>query len=260
MEIDTRTLVKEVLNHYRTITDVDALTTLQRQEHAGATRLALGARGITYTLRYAEDCWDDSSLSLVMPNVEIVDVGTVRDVHATGPSPIRLGVGDNIEILYEPRNLDKLTNPEARKNLSNSEFLHLAKGSDYRFHGTLEGCCYYFKRARESAPEFSFHIVGRDESAVVNGIDNDNIRKATRSGVVGGLFGAGAGFVLGIAACLALALVILPIYSWSEYGLGSPKDDTPWPTFVIVISTAIGAILGYRVDYSSTRGELVRKD
>jgi hypothetical protein len=252
--------VKDIRSFYLTITDVKALTALQRQKYDVDTRRNLESHGITYTLHYDEDnSVDYTYLSLTIVNVEVVDVGTIDDVRETGTSPIRLRVDENVEIEYEPRNLEKISF-EAQKKLSNGEFLHLAKGSAYPFRGRLKSCEYYFRRAENKPassgwrrPEFVFNVFGSHHSEVVEDIHRENIRKATASGIFGSLLGAGAGFVVGLVIRIALSVVILPIISWREYGLGSPDHHSSWPLLVIIASTVIGAIIGYSVDYSASR-------
>ncbi len=74
--------------------------------------------------------------------------------------------------------------------------------------------------------------------------DKANRRSAKWMGIVGVVAGTFQGFLTGIVLCIVLAVVVLPIYDWQKYGLGSPKNGSPWPQVVVAIATVGGAVLG----------------
>jgi hypothetical protein len=83
--------------------------------------------------------------------------------------------------------------------------------------------------------------------------DAANLGKAQLGGVLGSLAGAVGGFVTGLGLNIVFALIVLPIYDWHKYGLGSPKTDSQWQLIVIVIATVGGAILGCYDAFTSVR-------
>lgn len=83
--------------------------------------------------------------------------------------------------------------------------------------------------------------------------DKDNLNDSILSGIWGVFVGAFYGFLFGLGFMLLLTIVILPIYSWSKFGLGAPKGDGTWQTVLLILSIVIGAIVGYYVFFDEKR-------
>lgn len=83
--------------------------------------------------------------------------------------------------------------------------------------------------------------------------DKANRRAAIWGGIVGSVVGAFEGLLAGIVICIVLAVVVLPIYNWQKYGLGSPKNDSPWPQVVVTIATISGVVFGAVAGYLEER-------
>jgi tetrahydromethanopterin S-methyltransferase subunit F len=100
-----------------------------------------------------------------------------------------------------------------------------------------------FAAARFGEPDYyTFDLVSIVRLVTREAKDKAKHRVAVWSGVASGAF---QGFLTGIVLCIVLAVVVLPLYDWQKYGLGSPKNNSPWPQSVIAIATVLGAVHAY---------------
>ena len=214
------------------------LTTIQRKELETTIKEKYRNKGINYTL-HAESCtnmaWE--SISFSHPPWYINDVGIIKEVRDKGSFPIELGIDDNIEIYYEPREL--FDNTYDNNYRENKEFNMLRKFDEYKFHGKITSCSYKLK-PNES---FEFFINRKNDDAKY--LEKKHT-KAIRWGILGGGIGVHVGIIVGM-----IIGYIIQIASCVSSGF-SKKTDSP-NIGVIIVCAIIGGLIGFYLIYSFNR-------
>lgn len=152
--IDIPTLVKILKSYYSRIAGLgDAtLTTIQSQQSEDRLRVSLANEGVSYSFGHYDD---GGKISFSFESLYIRDSGVITDVFPVGVYPIRLSVGENIAVAFEPRDITRIDRWKSHQ-LNNARFADLRKGSSFEFGGRLPYCDYYF--ARPGGGEFSMSI------------------------------------------------------------------------------------------------------
>jgi hypothetical protein len=242
METTIRALSKEIKGYYQQITEVQALTSVQRIEHEDLLRKTLQDKGIYFGTK-----WDKESNSILyyyfnFPGLIISDKGIISDINQKGDFPVSIKLDDNITISYEPRNLKKVKK-DYRRDISNAELAHLELGSEYIFQGEIIDCHYDFKNER-----FHFNIAGGAESVA----DKDNLKLATKAAVRRAFIGAFIGLGTGIIVYIGVGIILWVHNIFSE-------KDIYMRNFIIVLIIAVciiaGAIHGYFSKFSEIRSK-----
>jgi hypothetical protein len=141
--------------------DADALTSIQRQAFREKLAREIKQAGISFRVSHDDEVYtiDYSKISFEWSTaVSVRGTGTIADVMPTGVYPIRLSVGKQVVVRFEPRNLQKVD--FELNNISNSQFAGLKKGSSYEFQGRTSYGHYYFKQAPNGLFEFNVNSGG----------------------------------------------------------------------------------------------------
>jgi hypothetical protein len=117
-----------------------SLTSIQQQHAEAIFRQQLARQGITYD--YAE-----GKVTLSFASLYVQDSGVIADVNSVGDHPLLLSVGEDVSVVYEPRDLTQVPDWRAR-DLSNAKFADLRKGSLLNFAGRVVFCEHWFTRPR----------------------------------------------------------------------------------------------------------------
>ncbi len=144
METDIRTITKEVKNYYTQIAKAqsdNSLTTIQKNEYQDFLKKGMEAKGVSYRFEKYYDA--PKRVIFDFQSLYVDEIGLINDVRPTGAFPFTISVDDNISILYDPRNIEKLDLHE-KDRLNNNEFSNIQKGSNYQFAGKVFGCNYYY--------------------------------------------------------------------------------------------------------------------
>ena len=170
MARDLLVLVNELCNYCARLQqpDNDTLTSIQKQGLRDELAREMKRDGISF-----ERLYNDGNPKINFtwsPPIVVSGTGSIADVSALGAFPIRLSVGDQVSVYFEPRNLGK-TNHFERNKIGNSEFADLKKGSAYEFQGMTGGCAYYFGQASNGRFEFNVERgdgAGTNEGAIAS--------------------------------------------------------------------------------------------
>lgn len=138
---DVQSVTKLVENcHSRIVSLQDStLTSLQREQSTARLQQTLSDEGITYNLPH----WDSGGRwNFGFRSLYIRDYGVVTDVSPTGPYPIQLSVGENVSVVFEPRDISRVDRWHY-SDIDNTRFASLSKGSSLDFGGRLICCDYY---------------------------------------------------------------------------------------------------------------------
>ncbi len=122
------------------------LTTIQQEQATTHLRQALADEGITYTHSQDES---GEKLTLVFKSLHVRDSGEITDVSPVGAYPIKLSVGENVSVAFEPRDISKIGSWQYLE-IDNARFASLAKGDSFDFSGRLLFCDYYPTQSRGS--------------------------------------------------------------------------------------------------------------
>lgn len=151
-------IAKRMKAYYEEIVNLEGLTSIQIKDYQLKIKKALELKGIQY-LMYYDDISnfgiDKTNITFYENDCWVEDVGKIYDVKEKGAYPIILNVGDDIRVVYEPRDLSGMATKEALLWMKNTEFINLKQGSEYAIKGKVEYGKYYFKRTEV---KFEFKI------------------------------------------------------------------------------------------------------
>lgn len=237
MTTDIKTLVQDLKDYYFEITNYDHLTSIQKKEYVNTVKQKYFNNGIEYWINHYDNGGDDVQFQIA--NMYIEDFGIIHDIYEIGQYPIQLKVEKNVSISYEPRNLDKLPD-EDKKSIKNNECFNLNKGSTYKFSGKLTECRYILGHGGQ----FYFKLIGNENNKIIQNVIGQNKKKAQNDILKATLQSSVLGFFIGIGCWLIIRLIILPICSWSKYGIGGTDSPGLWSIIVILFCTfLVGAIV-----------------
>jgi hypothetical protein len=117
----------------------DSLTTIQKQ--ASRDRLIGELKNDGISFGYFAD-YESCIVSFNWSLANTRGTGIITDVKAVGAVPITLSAGDDVTVIFEPRDLKKIAEFN-RDKISNVEFAPLKKGSAYKFQGRIRFCRFY---------------------------------------------------------------------------------------------------------------------
>jgi hypothetical protein len=138
-----------------------SLTSIQLQAYQGQLVKDIKENGIEFTVYWDNDDAKCSNIHFrCQPPIAVKGTGTIDDVTAVGHYPIRISFAQDVDVLFEPRDLRKSEN---HQSIPNSEFAGLKKGNPYEFRGVIGvwGGKYYFK---QTPCRFEFFISNEMES------------------------------------------------------------------------------------------------
>lgn len=162
MENDVRSVTKEMENYFSQITkdvnDNASLTSIQNKKHQEKIIEKYKAKGITYFISEDNENSNHSRICFQSLPWSINDVGSIIDVFENGAFPLLIYIEDNISVKYEPRKLNE-KNYLGWQYIKNKKFIHIKKGSEYRFKGRITFCDYYYNVKPKG--RFEFHIINR---------------------------------------------------------------------------------------------------
>jgi hypothetical protein len=126
----------------------DSLTTIQKQASRDRLIRELKDEGISFD--YFAD-YESCIVSFNWSSADIRGAGVITDVKTVGDRPIVLSSGDDVTVIFEPRDLKRLPRDRLaaavaqlnRDKISNVEFAPLKKGSAYEFQGRIRFCRFY---------------------------------------------------------------------------------------------------------------------
>jgi len=160
LQYTVKNIVLELQSYLKQTSQIlldESLTSIQKIKHLESIKEAFAKKEITIIseqLDYNSENIKDFKNIFLFSSLNINDSGVLTDVSTSGEFPIRISIDNNIFVIYEPRNLKHLPDFERRK-ISNSEFSHFEKGSNYQFSGEVIHCNYYTNQNR-----YEFVIAG----------------------------------------------------------------------------------------------------
>jgi|ERR1035437_814968 hypothetical protein len=169
---DLNSVIDELKRCRARILDWDSgpLTLIQAKVYQDQIVTELKNAGISYDVHWDLDSGSTnySKIQFRLSAAGVRGTGTVADVMPVGTSPIQLSCGDHTTVRFEPRDLKRIDEFK-RREISNSEFADLSRGSSYEFQGAIRYCEYYFNQGPKS--HFEFWVdrdgdTGTDEGAL----------------------------------------------------------------------------------------------
>src|SRR5688500_7822665 len=99
MAYDIKSLVELLKTYNSRIAALQdkTLTSIQREQAEVRLKQSLANDGVSYSFGH----YDDPNISITFESLYIRDCGVITDVSPIGPYPIKLLVGENIEVAFE---------------------------------------------------------------------------------------------------------------------------------------------------------------